>query len=629
MLTKRLCICLLAVVGYVMATSAVQADFLKMPKIEQLRKIKEKTLLKDINIPALRDRHPDPAAGPRLAVAEFRIQGLVEFPELGITREAISQLVEGIRFDLMGEGKLLQSGYTLDELGELSDLLVDIEEETIDRHVTSLEVQQLVWLIRAQQGKRGVTIGQIEGVADSITQFYRQRGFILAKAYIPKQEVRDGIVNLTVLLGTLGEVSIENNDMYDSGLLIDVFDDFVDKPVTSQSIEENLFLINNFPGINVDGYFEPGKQVGDTRLKVNVREETLFNFSTRVDNHGAEDSGLYRLFLDGQVNNLLGAADYLHMSLLQSVLPFGTTYGQLSYESNFFSPRVRLGVNISRNQFVSDQSSVADLAELSGIVDVYGAHVRYIAQSSRKRNSSYELSIEHINSDLQYGEISEESRFLDQVISNVYFSYNFDLLDDENKLLHDATFTYNRGNFGLGFSQGQKENFDVFSADYSLLSFLEVPFTDSRSRLIFKNHFQYSGTALSSIVRYSLSGPTKVRGFTQSYFTGDDAAFLGVDWMFNSPDMFDFNLYGIDFTNVFRPFVFASYGFGYRYSLLDDEPDATAHIADVGLGLQLAHRSGFSGTLQLAFPVLTELDILTEEPEYDSALLTFNFQYSF
>ncbi len=610
-------------------STTVKADFLKMPEIEQLRKIKEKTLLKDMNIPAVRDRLPDPMAGPRLAVAEFRIQGLVEFPELGITREAIAQLVEGIRFDLMGEGKLLESGYTIDELGELSDLLVDIEEETVDRHVTSLEVQQLVWLIRAQQGKRGVTIGQIEGVASSITQFYRERGFILAKAYIPKQQVRDGIVNLTVLLGTLGEVNIENNEMYDDSILTEVFDSFIDKPVTSQSIEENLFLINNFPGISVDGYFEPGSQVGDTRLNVNVREERLFNFSTRIDNHGTEDSGLYRVFLDGQVNNLVGIADYLHLSILQSVFPFGTTYGQVAYESNFFSPRVRVGFDLSENQFVSDQSSAADLAELSGIVNVYGAHARYIAQRSRKKNSSYEFRLERINSDLQYGDISEESRFLDQTLSNYYLSYNFDILDDENKLLHDASFTYNRGYFEFGFSLGQERHFDVYSVDYTLLSFLKVPFTDSRSRLIFKNHMQYSGTTLSTIARYSLTGPTKIRGFTQSYFTGDDAVFLGVDWMFNSPDMFDFSLFDVDFTNVFKPFVFVDYGFAYRYSLQENEPNATANLADVGLGLQIAHNSGLSGTLQVAFPVMSELKIVTEEPEYDSVLVTFNFQYSF
>ncbi len=619
----------LSLVSSFIAISEVKADFIKMPEIEQLRKIKEKTLLKDMNIPAVRDRLPDPMAGPRLAVAEFRIQGLVEFPELGITREAISKLVESIRFDLMGEGKLLQSGYTIDELGELSDLLVDIEEETIDRHVSSLEVQQLVWLIRAQQGKRGVTIGQIEGVASSITQFYRERGFILAKAYIPKQQVRDGIVNLTVLLGSLGEISIENNEMYDDGILTDVFGDFIDKPVTSQSIEENLYLINNFPGVSVDGYFEPGTQVGDTRLKVNVREERLFNFSTRIDNHGTDDSGKYRLFLDGQVNNLFGVADYFHLSILQSVFPFGTTYGQLSYESNVFSPRIRGGIDISENQFVSDQSSVGDLAELSGVVNVIGAHTSYIAQRSRKKNSSYELRIERIISDLQYGTISKESRFLDQTISNIYLSYNFDLLDDENKLLHDASFTYNRGNFELGFSQGQERHFDVYSLDYTLLSFLRVPFTDSSSRLIFKNHLQYSGTTLSTISRYSLTGPTKIRGFSQSYFTGDDAVYLGVDWMFNSPDMLDFSLFGTDFTNVFKPFMFVDYGFAYRYSLQEGEADATANLADVGVGLQISHSSGLSGTLQVAFPVMSELKIVTDEPEYDSMLLTFNVQYSF
>ncbi|MCP4488283.1 MAG: ShlB/FhaC/HecB family hemolysin secretion/activation protein, partial [Gammaproteobacteria bacterium] len=50
--------------------------------------------------------------------------------------------------------------------------------------------------------------GQIETVADRITQFYRQRGFHLAKAYIPKQEARDGVVTLALLLGSLGEVEV-------------------------------------------------------------------------------------------------------------------------------------------------------------------------------------------------------------------------------------------------------------------------------------------------------------------------------------------------------------------------------------------------------------------------------------
>ena len=50
----------------------------------------------------------------------------------------------------------------------------------------------------------------IETVADTITQYYRERGFILAKAYIPQQQVRDGVVSLNIMLGKLGSVEVVN-----------------------------------------------------------------------------------------------------------------------------------------------------------------------------------------------------------------------------------------------------------------------------------------------------------------------------------------------------------------------------------------------------------------------------------
>lgn len=603
------------------------ANFIEMPEIEELRSIKEKTLLRDMHVPAVRDRSPDPTAGPRLAVAEFRIQGLVEFPELGITREAIYELVEGIRFDLMGEGKLLESGYTLKELAEVSDLLVDIEEETLDRHVTTLEVQKLIWLIRTQQGKRGVTLGQIEGVANSITQFYRQRGFILAKAYIPKQEVRDGIVNLTVLLGMLGEVGVIGNDMYDAEYLKGVFANDLHKPVTSEVIEENLYMINGFPGIQVDGYFERGKQVGDTKLNINVRNEKRFNFNVRTDNHGAEDSGLYRFFFDVQGNNLLGQADYLQLSLLQTAVPDDTLFWKAKYNSNFFSPHFRLGADYSRNQFVSDQSSIVAGLDLNGVVTVYGADAKYLAKRSRKKNSDYTLRYENINSDLALGD--SNSDVLDEDLSRVSFAYRLDYLNDVAKRLHEFEVKYSYGYFSYTAVAEREQKFHVLSLDYTQLNFIKVPFFNATSRAIFHTYGQYSGTNLSSSARFSLTGPTRVRGYEPSYFTADDAFYIGGEWVFNSPDFLNFSLYEVQFNNSFKPFLFADYAYGYQYLLLADESHATAHLADVGVGIQISHSSGVKGNIQLGFPVLNELDIVGEDPEYDSMRLNFDFQYAF
>ncbi|MDA7746358.1 hypothetical protein N8878_03395 [Psychromonas sp.] len=604
------------------------ANFIEMPEIEELRSIKEQTLLRDMHVPPVRDRSPDPTAGPRLAVSEFRIQGLVEFPELGITHEAIYALVESIRFDLMGEGKLLESGYTLEELAEVSDLLIDIEEETIERHVTTLEVQKLIWLIRSQQGKRGVTLGQIEGVANSITQFYRQRGFILAKAYIPKQEVRDGIVNLTVLLGMLGEVDVIGNKMYNDQYLKSVFDGNLHKPVTNQTIEENLYMINSFPGINVEGYFERGKQVGDTKLNVNVREENRFNFNARIDNHGSEDSGLYRLFFDMQANNLIGQADYLHLSALQTVIPDDTLFWKIKYASNFFSPYFRVGVDYSQNQFVSDQSSILSTLDLSGVVTVYGIEGEYIVQRSRKKNSNYKLRYENIDSDLQLGTIEDA---LDERMSRTSISYSFDYLDDVNKRLHDFKVQYDYGDFDYGFADGQEEKFHVVSLDYTVLNFVKVPFFNANSRAIFHSYGQYSGTNLSSTARFSLTGPTRVRGFEPSYFTADDAIYIGGEWVFNSPSFLDGTVYDVTFKDTFKPFIFADYAYGYQYLLFNEagQEHATAHLADVGIGLQISHQSGIRGNIQLGFPILNELNIVGSDPEYDSMRLNFDLQYAF
>jgi len=605
----------------------VQASFLKMPEIEELREIKEQTLLRDMDIPAVRDRALDPTAGPRLGVSEFRIQGLVEFPELGITRQAINDLVESIRSDLMGEGKLLQSGYSLEELAEISDLLVDIEEETINRHVTELEVQKLIWLIRTQQGKRGVTLGQIEGIANSITQFYRERGFILAKAYIPKQEVRDGIVNLTVLLGMLGEVEIANNEMYNTDYLKSIFKDDLAKPVTNQTIEERLYEINGFPGIQVDGFFEPGKQVGDTKLNVNIRQEDRFSYIARMDNHGSEDSGLYRLLFGVKANNLLGFADYLNINFLQTAFPDDTTYWQLKYDTTFFTPVLRFGVDYSQNDFLVNQSSIASNIDLSGLVAIYGAQFKYIAQQSRKKNSSYELRFENIISDLQVG--TSTSDFYNDAISIASISYSFDRLDDAAKQLHNFKINYDFGNFDYGYEIGQDEKFNILNIDYSLLSFVKVPFFEANSRLVVRLNTQFSGTNLSSVARFSLTGASKARGFEPGYFTADDAAYVGAEWIFNSPDMFDITIEEFDLTNAIRPFLFADYAYGYQYSLNPLEDDATAHIADIGLGLQVSHRSGLSGNFQLAFPVLSELENAGEDPDYDSFRLNVDIQYAF
>src|SRR5690606_21000590 len=117
-------------------------------------------------------------------------------------------------------------------------------------------------------------------------------------AYIPQQHVRDGVVTLTLLLGELGEVEVQNNQRYSDKTIERTFKSLLAEPVTNDRIEEKLFLTNDLPGLSAQGYFEPGSQVGDTKLNVNVTSERWYDANVRVDNHGSERSGEYRLYTD-------------------------------------------------------------------------------------------------------------------------------------------------------------------------------------------------------------------------------------------------------------------------------------------------------------------------------------------
>jgi len=602
-----------------------------MPEITEMPDLERKSMLKDLDVPSVRDRDPDPESGPRLNVEKFKLQGIVEYPELGITKKEIDKLIESIRFELMQEYKIEESGFTKTEIEEVSTLLVEIEEETIERHVSDLEVQKLVWLIREQRSNRGITLGTIETVADRITQFYRERGFILAKAYIPQQEVRDGVVTLTLLLGTLGEVEVHDNAYYDVNTLGSTFDDMLTQPVTSSAVEENLYLINDFPGVLVTGFFQPGAQVGDTKLNINVKNETQYDANVRFDNHGSEQTGLYRIYGEFFLHNPLGNADQLQVSTLLTGKPSNTTYYQIRYGSRLFSPRFKLSIGGSTNDFVlgPGNSEIDDLGIFGKTIQA-DITASYTFKRSRKASYYGDLIYDNIESQTRLGGVGgADSDQFDDIVNNLSFVLRYDELDEKRKILHQGDFKLVSGKFVDGFDGEQDENYYMFNLNYSLLTFLKVPFVDARSRIIYRASLQAASSALSSINQYSLAGPSRARGYPVNQFAADNAAYTGLDWIFDSPKFFDMTIGGSNLRKLLQPFIFFDAAWGQALATASGEKDQTGQLFDAGFGFQFNYMSNVHGNIQFAFPINEKFSNPEIDVPDDSFKLVFDFQYSF
>ena len=57
------------------------------------------------------------------------------------------------------------------------------------------------------------------GLRSRATCYYRKKGCTLALAYVPQQEVKFGVVELAVLEGRIGDITVSGNKYYSSSFI--------------------------------------------------------------------------------------------------------------------------------------------------------------------------------------------------------------------------------------------------------------------------------------------------------------------------------------------------------------------------------------------------------------------------
>lgn len=50
---------------------------------------------------------------------------------------------------------------------------------------------------------KGMTFSALKKIVDNLSQFLRSKGYGFARAYLPAQEIKDGVVDITILLGRI------------------------------------------------------------------------------------------------------------------------------------------------------------------------------------------------------------------------------------------------------------------------------------------------------------------------------------------------------------------------------------------------------------------------------------------
>lgn len=175
---------------------------------------------------------------------------------------------------------------------------------------------QLADLVGQELGLSG-----LREAAARITRFYREQGYFLARAYLPTQDIANGVVRIAVLEGRYGSVDVGGSprlEQQHARGVLDAHQVAADQPIERASLERSLILLEQRSGAPVQAVMQPGTSVGTSHMAIEAPGGPLLSGTLGADNYGNRFTGQGRGTASLALNSPFGVGDRANLWLAYS-----------------------------------------------------------------------------------------------------------------------------------------------------------------------------------------------------------------------------------------------------------------------------------------------------------------------
>lgn len=369
--------------------------------------------------------------------------------------------------------------------------------------ITSQALQAKV----ADKVGRSMTLAEIYAIARDLTRYYQSQGYPLASVNVPQQRVDSGTVRLEVREGRIGQVRIEGQRYYKQESLAKQLSELKSGDVVSSAtLERELLLLNDLPGIEARVVILPGSEPGTSDLLVKITEDS-FSFHASGDNYGRTELGTARFSVSAAINGM-GRGDMLEFAVTHSESDI-LNYGRIGYSMPVGTDGGRVGFSYFINRY---QIGFNPLLSPVGQTDGLRAEYTYPLERSRKANRVLAVG---------YGSTNLTTEALGTVLTDQRVQL-FDLTLFGSKIGGDRdTTNYSLGvTSSFGFDDGGNDRSYCcnFLAEYATTA----PVGSGQWFTRYHVRAGYAPTTLSDIEKFSIGGPNSVRGYDATEIRGDN-----------------------------------------------------------------------------------------------------------
>lgn len=239
-------------------------------------------------------------------------------------------------------------------------------------------------------GAGELTLSDLNVMAARISEHYRRNGYFVAQAYLPAQDIKDGVVNIAVVEGRYGNVTLRNQSRLSDAMAHDLLaglgrGDIIER----DALDSRLLLLSDVPGVAVSSTLAPGAAPGSSDLIVELTPGQLVSGSVEADNAGNRYTGAARVGATVNLNNLAGHGDVASLRVLYS--GHGLAYGRASYQMMF--GRLTAGVAYTALNYQLGEEFAA--LQAHGTARIASLYVSYPLIRSRNNNMFVGLDYDH------------------------------------------------------------------------------------------------------------------------------------------------------------------------------------------------------------------------------------------
>jgi len=183
----------------------------------------------------------------------------------------------------------------------------------IEGLATESELQALV----ADAVGKSLSFSELQSLAAKVTAHLKDKGWFLAKAYLPKQDVTGGVIEIAVIQGKSDGLIIrrDKSARISEKSISSIAQKSVrpGQPINQQRLERSALLINDLPGVTARASLAQGSTPGTTSVQLDISEGPLLSGAIWGDNQGNRYTGAWRGNGLLSINDPLGYGDQLSL----------------------------------------------------------------------------------------------------------------------------------------------------------------------------------------------------------------------------------------------------------------------------------------------------------------------------